>query len=124
MTHEEARIEARAKIIWGETRESVSLFLRARDYGEKETAALLAELDQERSATIRSSGIKKLTMGALLVLIPVIAYLFFMTIGVIYIKIFAATLVAGGFGLWKMIGGLSMLLAPRSEKGDLSNLSD
>lgn len=63
-------------------------------------------------------------VGALLIPIPVIAYVFFMAIGVIYMKIFALTIVAGVFGLWKVIDGVSMIIAPRSERGDLSNLSD
>jgi hypothetical protein len=124
MTQDEARIEARAKIIWGESKESVSAFLQTHGFGEQDTLSLLAEFDQERATAIRSSGIKKLTMGALLVPIPVIAYLVFMAMGVILMKIFAITIVAGLFGLWKVIDGISMIMAPGSERGDLSSLSD
>ena len=124
MNYDEAKAEARAKIIWGESKESVSTFLMTHGFGEKDALSLLAEFDQERAEAIRSSGMKKLLIGALLVPIPLIAYLFFMAIGVIYMKIFALTIAAGGFGLWKVIDGLSMIIAPRSESGDLSNLSD
>ena len=124
LSPEEAKIEARAKMIWGESRESVAALLQANGFGEKDIAVMLAEFDQERATAIRSSGIKKLTTGALLVPIPVVAYLVFMAIGVIYIKIFAATIVAGAFGLWKVIDGISMIVTPGSERGDLANLSD
>ena len=124
MKPEDAIIEARAKIIWGDPTESVSEFLQTNGFSEKETLDLLADFKHERATAIRSSGIKKLVIGSLLAPIPLIAYLVFMTIGYIYIKIFALTCLAGLFGLWKIIDGLTMIMNPRSERGDLSNLSE
>lgn len=124
MTPDEAKREARAKIIWGDSRETVTAFLQGHGFGEKEILELLADFDRERASVIRSSGTKKITVGALLVPIPFIAYIVFIMIGVIPTKIFMLTVLTGLYGLWKIIDGARMLVAPRSEPGDLSTLED
>jgi hypothetical protein len=124
MKLDEAKIEARAKIIWGESPEKVFVFLQENGFSDKDAYSLLSELKKERASDIRSSGVKKITIGALLVPIPFIAYLFFMCVGYIYIKIMAGTGLFGVFGAWKIIEGISMIVAPSSERGDLSNISE
>ena len=124
MKTEEAKIEARAKIIWGEPPEKVLAFLQENGFGDKDAFALLSEFKKERAANIRSSGVKKITIGALLVPIPLITYLFFMSAGYINIKIMAVTGLIGIVGGWKIIDGISMIVVPSSERGDLSNLSE
>jgi hypothetical protein len=124
MKPEEAKIEARAKIIWGEPPEKVLAFLQENGLGDKDAFSLLSELKKERAGNIRSSGVKKITIGALLVPIPLIAYLFFMWAEVISLKIMAVTGLVGVVGAWKVIEGISMIVAPNSERGDLSNISE
>jgi hypothetical protein len=124
MSFQEAKAEARARIIWGEPREKVAVFLQQNGFSEKDVHELLAEWNQERADAVRSTGIKKATIGALLVPIPLITYIVFMTIGSMHRNLFAVACAAGMFGLWKLGDGLYMILAPRSERGDISSLSD
>ncbi len=124
MNNQEAKAEARAKIIWGEPQEKVSAFLQQNGFSEKEVQELLAEWNQERADAVRSTGIKKATIGALLVPIPFITYFVFMAIGHMQRNLFAVACAAGMFGLWKLGDGLYMILAPRSERGDISSLSE
>jgi hypothetical protein len=41
-----------------------------------------------------------------------------MHVGYILVKTFGFTIVAGLYGVWLIIKGLSMLFAPKSEPGD------
>lgn len=124
MNAQDAKTEARAKTIWGEPQEQVSAFLQQNGFTETEVGELLAEWNQERVDAIRSSGIKKITIGALLIPLPFIAYFVFMAIGYMQKNIFGLTCVAAMFGTWKLIDGLHLILAPRSERGDISNLPE
>lgn len=56
--------------------------------------------------------------------VPVIAYLIFTSLEVMNLKAMAFAGLAGVIGGWKMIEGISMIVAPGSEKGDLSNLAE
>ena len=55
MDAEKMKDEARAKIIWGETAESVVAYLQAQGLGDKEALALVVTLQRERAASIRMS---------------------------------------------------------------------
>ncbi|MFA6286893.1 MAG: hypothetical protein WC661_05855 [Opitutaceae bacterium] len=124
MKPEEAKIEARAKIIWGEPSENVSAFLQGHGFGEKEIFEHLANFDRERAEVIRSSGIKKITMGALLIPIPLVAYIVFIMNGAIPTRLFTLTVLIGLYGIWKATNGIMMIMAPGTERGDLSDLPE
>jgi hypothetical protein len=114
-------IDARAKIIWGESPEKVLTFLQSKGVGDKEAFGLIEELQKERAASIRADGIKKTWVGVLFVLAPVAYYFASMYIGYWSLKFFAALIVLGAVGLAKITNGLSMVLRPRAVTGDLAN---
>jgi hypothetical protein len=114
-------VEAQAKIVWGESSEKVLAYLQTKGVGDKQASALIEELMKERAASIREDGIKKTWIGALFVLAPIAYYFVSLLIGYWSLKFFSALIVLGAVGLAKITNGLSMVLRPRSIKGDLAN---
>jgi hypothetical protein len=117
-------VEARAKIIWGESPASVHAWLLANGLGEKSARDLLARLARERAATIRNLAVDKIVRGLLLMLVPVAGLVVFLCIGLIFEKILAVLMVIGFFGLWKFVSGLVELFFPSTKTGDLSHRAD
>ncbi len=118
--HAQAQVEARAKISWGDSPKQVIGYLMMQGFGREEASELVQEMFRERVATIRANGIKKLIFGAALVCVPIVALVFFLSIGILPMKIFAFTIMAGLWGVWQIIKGLFMVLTPKSEPGDVA----
>jgi hypothetical protein len=64
---------------------------------------------------------KKILTGIGLVAVPIVALIIFLIIGVTPLKIFAVTIMVGLWGLWMLLNGIIMFLAPKSERGDLAD---
>ena len=120
ISRDQVEFEARAKIMWGEERQSVLVFLRVNGVSQEEATELIEIFSQERKASIRGAGIKQIAVGCALISIPVIAWFIFQHIGVLSVKLFAITCVAGVFGGWKLVEGILKFAFPESEKGDVS----
>ena len=118
--HAQAQVEARAKISWGDSPKQVIGYLMMQGFGREEASELVQEMFRERVATIRANGIKKLIFGAALVCVPIVALVFFLSIGILPMNIFAFTIMAGRWGVWQIIKGLFMVLTPKSEPGDVA----
>jgi hypothetical protein len=121
---EPVAVDARAKIVWGESPEKVMPFLQAKGIGHKDALALIAELAKDRADSIRADGLKKTWIGVLCVLAPIAYYFVSMFIGYWSMKFFAALIVIGAVGLAKITNGLSMVLRPRAITRDLANAED
>lgn len=117
----QALIDARARIHWGDPPEEGIKILMGQGVPYPEAAALVGEMVQERLTTLRSIGIRKTVMGAGLIAVPIVAWFGFVAAGVIPIKIFALTVMAGAWGLWMFLRGLFMLLSPKTESGDVAD---
>jgi len=113
--------EARAKVLWGDSREEVLKFLMIQGIGFEEASELVREMFREREATIRGNGIRKIFIGITLACVPIAAYLFFLSIGVISLKLLAITIIVGLYGAWLIFQGTFMVLAPKSEAGDVAD---
>jgi hypothetical protein len=120
MNHEQALHEAKAKILWGDSPLQVKAYLASQGFSREEATELVDELFAERAATIRGNGIMKIITGACLICLPIAFYIVSMLIGILYLYPFAATIMAGIWGMWQVIKGISMLVAPKSEEGDVS----
>ena len=116
----QAEIQARARILWGEPPAEVTRYLMSQGIGYEEASAMVGELFQERAATLRGIGIKKIVGGFALMAVPVVAFFIFMSLGFIELKTFALTIIAGVWGLSMFIGGWFTLLSPKSQSGDVS----
>jgi hypothetical protein len=113
--------EARSKIFWGDPPEEVVKFLMLHGISPQEATVLVRTMFQERAATIRGTGIRKIVVGSGLVSVPIVAFIVFAAVGVIPLKIFACTVVVGLWGAWMILKGVFMVLAPKSEPGDVAD---
>lgn len=117
---EQAQHEARAKILWGDEPDEVIKFLVIKGFHPDEAGGLVGELLKERASTIRVNGIRKIVIGAALVCVPIVSLIVFLSMGYIPLKIFAVTVMVGLWGGWMILKGIFMLLAPKSEAGDVA----
>ena len=117
----QAEHEARAKALWGDSREQVISYLMIQGFSHQEASDLAQKLFQERTAAVRSNGIRKIITGAGLICVPIIALIIFLAIGVIPLKLFAVTIMVGLYGVWLVINGILMAVAPKSERGDVAD---
>ncbi len=79
-------VEARAKIIWGESVDKVRAFLRAKNIGEQDAAVLIEEIMAERTEQIRDDGKKKLWIGSAFVAAPIVFYFVSEAMGFMMLK--------------------------------------
>jgi hypothetical protein len=117
----QAEHEARAKAMWGDSKEQIISYLMIQSFTVAEATELATKLFKERSAAVRSNGIRKIIIGTGLTCVPIIALLIFLSIGVIPMKLFALTIMVGLYGVWLIINGILMAVAPKSERGDVAD---
>jgi hypothetical protein len=116
----QAEIEARAKISWGDEPNEVVKFLMIQGFSYEEANATVNGLFAERAKAIRRNGVKKIFLGAGLVCVPVVTVIIFLFIGFIFWKILGAAVVVGLWGAWMILRGIIMMVAPKSEPGDVA----
>lgn len=116
----QAEHEARAKISWGDPPAEVIKYLMIQGFSYEEASSLVQEMFRERAATIRTNGIKKILVGIAFMCVPVALFFIFMSIGVLFLKILAVAIMIGLWGMWMVIKGIFMVLAPKSEAGDVA----
>jgi hypothetical protein len=117
----QAEHEARAKAMWGDSQEEVTKYLMIQGFGHQEALSIAKLIFQERAAAVRANGIRKIFVGSGLMCVPIIALLIFLHIGVIPMKLFGLTLMVGFYGIWLVINGILMAVAPKSEQGDVAD---
>jgi hypothetical protein len=118
-------IEARARIIWGDSAASVRDYLVSNGISGSEAEARLAEFCLERNQELRRVGFRNLLVGILLT----------GTAGAVLwislphsratsgaVKGLAVVLMAGCYGLWKMGTGLAYLIRPQSEHKSIPDI--
>jgi hypothetical protein len=90
-------------------------------FSREEASGQVNELFRERAATVRANGIRKILTGIGLIAVPIVTLIIFMIMRVILVRIFALTVAVGLWGFWTLVNGIIMLLAPKSERGDLAD---
>jgi hypothetical protein len=130
MDTEKLITEARAKIIWGEPAESVRVFLTSNGMSGSEADELIKAFNLERNREIRKKGIKDTLIGAVLTVGSGISIYYMLTRSEIPHSSTSAgrglgvLMLAGGYGLWKLVNGIIYLVRPQSEHQSISDLSD
>ena len=111
--------EGRAKVTWGDSREEVLKFFMIQGLTAAEAVELADGMFRERALEIRGLGIKRICIGVPLMAVPVAAWFYFLTLRIIPVKLFALTVMVGLYGLYLLLSGVIMFVAPKSEPGDL-----
>lgn len=117
----QAEIEARAKILWGDPPEEVIKFLMIRGFSCQEASDKVHVLVKERLAEIRANGIVKILTGIFVAVGAATSFLFLVKIGFLSIWLLAFAGIACVSGLWMIFIGIFKVLAPKSEHGDASD---
>ena len=113
----QARHEAHAKISWGDTPQSVIGYLRTQGFSREDASELVQELFHERATLMRRTGIKKIIVGSALICLPFVNFLIFMLMG--HPGILVIMIILGFWGLYTLIKGICMTVAPKSQTGDV-----
>ncbi len=88
--------------------------------GREEAAELVQPMFQERAATIRSTGLRRILSGCGMICVPIVAFVCFSRMGVLPIKLFAMTVAVGLWGAWRALNGGIMLASPGTASGDVA----
>jgi hypothetical protein len=117
----QAEHEARAKAMWGDSKDEVTKYLMIQGFSHQEALDLVEPIFRERAAAVRNNGIRKILIGSAMMCVPIVALIIFLHIGVIPMKIFGLTLAVGFWGVWLVLNGIIMVVAPKTDKGDLAD---
>lgn len=120
-------VEARARIIWGESLSSVESFLTAKGVSSALARLKTLEFMEERKKEIRCRGIRFSVLGSVLIglegitFLPCYNYLNSNTYtgGALLV---AAFTIGGLYGLWKLTVGVAYLFFPQWAGNRMSNL--
>ena len=118
---ETAKAEARAKILWGDTPEAVARYLMLQGFSAADASAVVKDLYQERLKELRIKGLKKITIGAGLIVAAVIGLGTLAYYRLYMLKVMALILGMGAWGCWLVLTGCLIVLAPKMESGDVTD---
>ncbi|HEX9046186.1 MAG TPA: hypothetical protein VF988_04105 [Verrucomicrobiae bacterium] len=112
--------EARAKILWGDAREEVIMFMMLRGIPRDEASELVGAMLKERRRTIRAKGIAK-TVGGVITTCGAGAAIFAMLrTGFFSPFVLGGVGLAAVGGLWMIFNGVFKVIAPSAASGDAS----
>jgi len=120
--------EARARIIWGDSASDVRYFLISSGLPESDANARIREFSLERNQEVRKCSIRRILVGAALVLPG--AFEVYLLLGKAPIH---GSLVGHGramgfafalalYGLWKMTNGIIGIIRPQSEHDSIADM--
>ena len=118
---EQAKVEARAKIIWGDPPKQVILFLRTRGLSLAEAIEITDAAYAERVAELRAKGINQIIGGVCLLGVPWIGYVIasvFGSLSFLGMVVFGLSCAVGLYGLYLIITGGYTLLFPQAQDAD------
>jgi hypothetical protein len=118
VSKEQAAVEAKAKVLWGEGQDSVVKYLMMQSYSYQEAADLVGVLFKARLADLRKKGIGKIIQGIGMMFVPVIGY--FLNMMMISFIVMGIMAMVGVFGFYLLITGTVMVVAPKTETGDVA----
>lgn len=119
-TPEQAQIEARAKVFWGDAAEDVIKYLQMQGISYDDACVMVDQMFAEREKAIRARGVRKICIGVAMMLVPVVVYFILASIGYIDGKLLAMAAVIGLGGAWFCLKGTFMVVSPATEIGEVS----
>ena len=118
--------EARARIIWGEPSPSVRDFLISNGVSDLVVDAKLKEFVLERNKELRNIGIRNTLIGVVLTgaagVITYIALAHGSGLSSGITRALGVALLAGLYGLWKLVKGVIYLVRPQSEHKSIPDI--
>ncbi len=123
---QEAVIEARASIIWGESTEEAADALRAKGFKEAQIKLIIGTCLKERALEIRRLGLRDVMIGAGLLLLAAAVFvgaywLDFRATRALH-KLFGVGLLLAGYGGWRCVRGAERLMDGARTSGSLADM--
>ena len=119
-------VEARARIIWGDSILSVREFLTSNGFSETVAAAKIKEFMRERNTELRRMGTRNILIGVVLTGAGGITLYFALPIANGFTSGFnrglAWVVLAVLYGLWKLVKGIVYLVRPQSEHKSIPDI--
>ena len=123
MWREKLANEAKARIFWGESVESVRTDLESQGLKGQELDSVMDSILKERAAAVKGMGMKSIFIGIALIPVPIVAYFGLNELPVFPVWMFAVTVLIGLIGGWKVVRGALMLVFPNTQKIDFAEES-
>jgi hypothetical protein len=117
---QQAEVEARAKVSWGDPPEAILQYLMIQGFKHDEASALIKVMYKERAVAVRARGVKKILMGIGLICAGGAGMLYLFSIRVVPISLFSILLAVILFGGWLIVNGVIMVAVPRMQSGDVA----
>lgn len=119
--------EARARITWGETPQSVHSFLISSGMSRAEADAKLQQLIAERNREVRKVGLGRICAGIIILCaagVPI-----FILIGhpsqlfpAKHARVICGLVLVGVYGIWQLVNGLMYFALPKSEQRSVHDI--
>jgi hypothetical protein len=134
MSDESLITDARTKLIWGDAPEQVYHYLQTEGVNEQRAWVIIQSILDERNAEIRAEGKAKILSGLRIGTPSVIVWFVFICLwnlywdashlmmASIFLRVAILAMIFIIFALWRIGTGASMLLRPKSKKGDLAKI--
>ena|SRR5579859_3954091 len=122
--------EARARIIWGESSSCVRDYLTSNGIPNADADAKIKEFNLERNAEIRRLGVRNIVIGVALIgtagimLYSLFASSHIPSLTVSSAKGYGIVVLAGVYGIWKLVNGIVCLVRPQSEHESIPDISE
>ncbi|HSY74366.1 MAG TPA: hypothetical protein VK810_02760 [Dongiaceae bacterium] len=123
-------LEARARVIWGESPSSVRDFLTSNGIPKTEATAKIKEFYAERNKEIRKINLKKILIE--FTLLGASAFMLYNSFYGSFAKVlgsvrpggFSVGILAGCYGFWKLVSGITCLVRPQLENESIAEILD
>jgi hypothetical protein len=117
--------DARARIVWGESPQSVLESLVSKGVSIDAASKKVQEFELERNQELRRIGVRNILEGGVLAAAASVALYLGLrvssaTSGII--RVLAIVLLAGIYGFWKLIKGIVYVLRPQSEHKSIPDI--
>jgi hypothetical protein len=122
MDPEQAKKEARSKILWGDEPPAVIMFLKTQGFTAEEANNIVQVVLDERKKTVRATGMKKIFSGIGMLCVPAVVGVAFLMVDFLPIQLLGAAVCVGVWGFFRGLSGILMIVAPKGEKGNVSEL--
>ena len=120
VSREQAEAEARAKISWGDEPNEVVRYLMLQSYTAVEAKEFVDLMIVERLGNVRKNGVRQTIIGFGMSFGTGLLFFLFYKVGFTSFIVMGMMGVAIVFGLWRMVGGILMIAAPKMQSGDVA----
>ncbi len=115
-------IEARARIIWGESLTEIRQWLSAQGLSASAVETIISQCTHERAAEIRRIGWREVCLGGLLLLVCVGICAAMHITGIYFARIGILAVLIGLVGVWRITKGIDCILSGARARGSVTDM--